>query len=392
MKYYLIAGEASGDLHGSNLIKGLREADAEASFRFWGGDLMAEAAGGTEPVRHYRDTAVMGVFDVLTHLPRIVSNFAACHADIRRWNPDVVVLIDYPGFNLPIAKWAKRHGFRVFYYISPKVWASKEYRVRSMRRYIDKLFTIFPFETEWLMKRGIEPFYCGNPVTDAIAAASNPDDRPELFAARHGLNEKPKIALLAGSRRSEIKYVLPEMMRMIPHYPHYEFVIAGAPSFTEADYEPYLQGRKIPIVFGRTYELLAASRAAIVTSGTATLETALLGCPQVVVYLMWGGGFSHWVARKLIKVPYISLVNLILGRQCVCELFQKDYTFERLRHEFELVAGTTRERTVMLEQYEQLKKLVGGPGCSRRAADEMVRLLRLWNGGPHPAGNQTDKA
>lgn len=376
MKYYIIAGEPSGDLHGANLMKCLQVSDSQAEFRFWGGDIMKAASSNGTIVRHYKDTAVMGVWDVLTHLGKIRKNFNVCRADLLANRPDVLILVDYPGFNLPMAAFAHKHGIKVFYYISPKVWASKEYRIKKMRKYIDKLFTILPFETEWFQKRGVDPFYCGNPIMDAISSRENQGETLQEFSTRNSLDSRPKVALLAGSRHAELKYNLPEMMKVVSHFPEYQFVIAGAPSFTMADYEPYISGYDVEVIFGQTYQLVSQARAAVVTSGTATLETAILNCPQVVLYLMWGGAFSDWVAHCFIKVPYISLVNLILGRQSVVELFQKKYKFSRMRIELGKLVHETQTRKRMLSDYDELRNVVGGPGCSQRAADEMVRLLR----------------
>lgn len=376
MNYYIIAGEPSGDLHGSNLMKALKEADTEASFRFWGGDLM-KAVGGTL-VRHYRDTAVMGVFDVLTHLGKIFNNFSVCHEDIEKNRPDVLILIDYPGFNLAIAEWAHERGIKVFYYISPKVWASKEYRIKKMRRCINRLYSIMPFEPRYFQKWNYEGvFYCGNPVMDAIAQRSHADESEADFKRRCGLDEnKPLIALLPGSRDAELKYNLPEMLRLLKDMPDHQFAIAGAPSFKARDYDKYIAGTGIKVLFDETYNLVSAAEAAIVTSGTATLETAILNCPQIVIYRMWGGNFSDFVAHLFIKVPYISLVNLILGREAVSELFQKKYSYDRMLAELkELVADTPRRRT-MLSDYAELRDIVGDAGCSRRAAFDMVANLR----------------
>ena len=374
MKYYIIAGEPSGDLHGSNLMKGLRHYDGGADFRFWGGDLMA-AQGGTL-VKHYKETAFMGVWDVLVNLGKIQKNFKLCYADLLANRPDVLILIDYPGFNLRVARFAHRHGIKVFYYISPKVWASKKRRVYQIKKYVDELYTILPFETEWFRRYGIEPRYCGNPVLDAIHSRPNQNESFDGFIARNGLDGRPKVALLAGSRKSEIGYVLPEMLRMVERFPQYQFVVAGAPSFTAADYQPFTGGKDVALVFNQTYELVQQARAALVTSGTATLETALLKCPQVVVYLMWGGRFTDFMAKKVfIKVPYISLVNLILGREAVQELFQSSYSVERMAHNLTALLADSPERAQMLADYEELDNIMGQPGSSMRAAQWMTDSL-----------------
>lgn len=376
MKYYLVAGEPSGDLHGSNLMKSLKGVDPAAEFRFWGGDLMA-SVGGTL-VRHYRDTAVMGVWDVITHLGKIRSNFALCRKDIKGYRPDALILIDYPGFNLPMAEWAHSLGIKVLYYISPKVWASKEYRIKKMRVCIDRLYSIMPFEPEYFDRHGLKNvFYCGNPVMDAVAQRANASETKEDFKRRNGLTDKPIIALLPGSRESELKYNLPEMMRLPQEMPEFQFVIAGAPSFKPSDYDKYVKGceNSVKVLFGETYGLVSAAEAAVVTSGTATLETAVLNCPQIVMYLMWGGGFSDWVAHIFIKVPYISLVNLILGREAVSELFQKKYSYARLVTELKELSSDTPRRARMICDYDDLRSKVGGSGCSHRAAEDMYRFI-----------------
>lgn len=375
MKYYIIAGEPSGDLHGSNLMKGILTKDPKAQIRFWGGDLMA-AVGGTL-VCHYRDTAVMGVWDVLTHLPKIRRNFALCRKDILDNRPDVLILIDYPGFNLPMAEFAHKNGIRVFYYIAPKTWASKEYRVKKIRRVVDRLYTIFPFETEYFKRFGIDVHYCGNPTMDAIAERHDAEESLSDFCSRTSLNPNlPIVALLAGSRQGELKYNLPAMLREADSHPECQFVIAGAPSFTAADYEHYIAGHNVKLVFNETYQLLRQARCAIVTSGTATLETALLNCPQIVLYLMWGGGFSDFMAKRVfIKVPYISLVNLNLHRTAVEELFQKAYTPTRMHNLLNDLLSDTPYRAKMLEDYAELQSIIGRPGCSSRAAEDMVDSL-----------------
>ena len=376
MKYYIIAGEPSGDLHASNLMRELKNADSEADFRFWGGDLMA-AQGGTL-VRHYKDTAVMGVFDVLTHLGKIRSNFKLCKSDLLANRPDVLILVDYPGFNLPMADFAHKHGIRVFYYISPKVWASKEYRIKKMRRCIDRIYTILPFETDYFKQKGVEVDYCGNPVMDAIEARADKGESFGDFCRRNDLDERPNLALLAGSRVGELKYNLPKMLQAIEHFPQYQFVIAGAPSFTIADYEPYIKGLDVRVIFGQTYQLVSQARCALVTSGTATLETAVLNCPQIVLYLMWGGGFSDFMARHVfVKVKYISLVNLILHREAVKELFQKAYKFDLMIDLLRQLTADTDYRRQMLADYDELRRLVGDAGCSARAARLMVERLNL---------------
>lgn len=375
MKYYIIAGEPSGDLHASNLMKALKNEDTDAQFRYWGGDLMA-AQGGTL-VRHYRDTAVMGVWDVITHLGKIKRNFKECKADILSYKPDVLIVVDYAGFNLPMAKFAKNNGIKTFYYIVPKTWASKEGRNKKLKAYIDKMYTILPFETAYFKNKGIDVTYCGNPVMDAIENRPYKGESFDAFCERNKLDKREKIALVAGSRKSELKYNLPVMLQAIEKFPQYQFVIAGAPSFKYEDYRPYIENNpNVTVIFGETYQLMSQARAALVTSGTATLETAILNCPQVVVYLMWGGGFSDFVAHLFIKVPYISLVNLILGREAVKELFQKAYSYDKMIAELTAITGDTPVREKMLADYNELRSLVGGAGCSERAAHAMVNDIK----------------
>lgn len=375
MRYYVIAGEPSGDLHGSNLMKALKLVDTEANFSFWGGDLM-KAVGG-RLVRHYKDTAVMGVWDVLTHLGKIQRNFKLCRKDILADKPDAIIFIDYPGFNLPMAEWAKKQGFKVLYYISPKVWASKEYRIKKIKRYVDRVYSILPFEPAYFAKHQLtNVFYCGNPVMDAIAQRPFCGESKQDFKLRNGLSDKPIIALLPGSRVSELKYNLPQMLRLVNDMTQFQFVIGGAPSFTPEDYEPFLGGVGVKVLFGETYGLVSSAEAAVVTSGTATLETAILNCPQIVMYLMWGGWFSDWVAHLFIKVPFISLVNLILGRESVSELFQRRYSYERLLSELRELSSDGPRREKMLDDYKEMREAVGGAGCSHRAAADMYDFLR----------------
>lgn len=376
MRYYLIAGEASGDLHASNLMKAFKEKDAEAEFRFWGGDLMAKV-GGTL-VRHYKDTAVMGAWDVLMNLRTIRKNFDLCQNDVVQYNPDVLILVDYAGFNLRMAKYAHDKGILVYYYISPKVWAWNQSRVKKIKASVDRMFTILPFETDYFRKYGVEVQYSGNPVLDAIEDRANKNESFEAFIERNQLDTRPKVALLAGSRKGEIKYVLPDMLQMVDKFPQFQFVIAGAPSFSLDDYKPFIDDKKVAVVFNQTYELLQNAYAALVTSGTATLETALLNCPQVVCYRMWGGSFADFVAKKLIiQVPYISLVNLILDKEAVLELFQKNFTLQNLEKELGLLLRESERRKEMLEDYEELHRRMGGPGCSMKTAELMFESLKV---------------
>jgi len=326
MKYYLIAGEASGDLHASNLMHGIKKQDSNAEFRFFGGDLM-KAQGGTL-VKHYREMAFMGFLEVLMNIRSIAKNLRICKEDIIAYKPDVVILVDYPGFNLRIAKFAKESGLKVFYYIAPKVWAWKESRVKILKSYVDQLFIIFPFEIDYFRKHSIVPVFEGNPSIDAIAFKLNKDQSFDDFVKQNNLSDKPIIALVAGSRKQEIKHNLPVMLRMVAKFPDYQFVIAGAPSLGQNVYQPYINGVSVSIVYGQTYQLFKHSTLALVTSGTATLESALLDTPEVVCYK--GGFFSMIIAWIVIKVKYISLVNLIMNREVVTELKQYDLNPARL--------------------------------------------------------------
>ncbi len=374
MKYYIIAGEASGDLHASNLMGALKKYDAMAHFRFWGGDLMA--AEGGQMVKHYRDTAFMGIFEVLMNLMTIFRNFRLCEKDILAYNPDVVILVDYPGFNLRMAKFAKKRGFKTFYYIAPKIWAWNTRRALKIKKYVDMVFTILPFETDFYARFNVPVVYSGNPLMDAIDNRSNKGEGKDVFVQRNGLSDKPIIALLAGSRKQEIDRLLPDMIEMIPHFPEFQFVIAGAPSFSMTDYEPYTTGKNsLSVVFGQTYNLLENAHVALVTSGTATLEAGLLRCPQVVCYKMWGGSFTDFMAKKvIIKVPYISLVNLIMNREVVKELFQSSFSLDALKEELSLLCYDEAYRLNMMKGYEELGYIVGGPGSSERTAQ------RMWEG------------
>jgi len=372
MKYFIVAGEASGDLHASNLMKGIKKNDPDAQFLYFGGDLMAEQ-GGTL-IKHYRDMAFMGFLEVLLNLRTIKANMELCKQSIVEYKPDIVILVDYPGFNLRIAKFAKQSGFKVFYYIAPKVWAWKESRVEKLKRFVDKLFVIFPFEIEYFRGKGIDPVYEGNPSIDAIVSKL-PDPIPlKDFCEKNDLPLKPIIALVAGSRKQEIRYNLPLMLKVTEKFPEYQFVIAGAPSLEYSIYEPYIQGTGVKVVFGQTYDLLSCSTLAFVTSGTATLEAALLNVPQVVCYR--GNFFSMLIAWMVIKVKYISLVNLNMGVEVVRELKQYDLTPETLNSEAKKLLPGKPERDRQLEQYAQLRAKLGERGASERVGKKMVELLK----------------
>lgn len=375
MKYYLIVGEASGDLHASNLMKALKEADASAEFRFFGGELMAEAGGTC--VKSYKDMAYMGFIPVLLHLRTIFRNMDFCKADIVSWNPDVLILVDYPGFNLKIARYIRSHTrIPVYYYISPKIWAWKEYRIKNIKRDVDELFSILPFEVDFFRKHHYPIHYVGNPCVDAVSAFQD-GHRPDFhaFVQRHGLSEKPIVALLAGSRKQEIKDNLTRMIEASKSFPEYQFVVAGAPGIDPAYYRKFME-ENVRIVFGETYSLLQHATAALVTSGTATLETALFRVPQVVCYYTAAGKLVSFLRRCLLKVKYISLVNLIAEKEAVTELVADGMTVPNMKKELGdiLPSGMKRER--MLDDYERLADLLGEPGASARAAGQMVRLLK----------------
>lgn len=374
MKYYLIAGEPSGDLHGANLIRGLRKADPEAQFRFWGGDLMASAGGKTNLRKHYRETSFFGVVQVLCNLGTIRRQMRECQDDIAAFGPDVVILIDYPGFNMKIARWAHERGLRTFYYIAPKVWASREGRVKGIQRYVDRLFVIFPFECDYFPKHGIEPVFEGNPLVDALEARRGTLPTPEEFRSRNGLDSRPVIALLAGSRRSEIRKNLPLMARLAERFPGHQFVVAGVPWLDRALYEEHIAGSPIRYVCNQTYETLAAAEAAVVASGTATLETALLGIPEVVVYRM--APIEYHGMPLVVRCPWVSLVNLNLRREAVAEVLQSNLDITRAERELRAILPGGGKRQRMLADFEELRTIIGGPGASDRFAARMVELLK----------------
>ena len=371
MKYYIIAGEASGDLHGSNLMKGLYAGDPEAEVRFWGGDLMAAAAAEAGPgrgvlVRHYREGAVMGISDVLLKAGRLLGNVRACRADIAAWRPDAVILIDYPGFNFKIARFAHKAGFKVFYYIAPKTWASREGRNHKLKQFVDKLFIVFPFEVPYFEKRGIPFVYKGNPLVDAV-------DGHDYARPVDG----PYIALLAGSRKGEIARMMPVCMEAAD-WLGCKVVVAGAPARSEADYAPYIAGRpNVELLFGRTYDILKYADAAVINSGTASLEAALIGTPQVVC---WSGSkLTIFVARHIFRVGdhlnFISLGNLIVDREAFRELIQEDFTADAVVEEVRRLTGDADYRARMLSDYADIRSALGGTGASRAVAAAMIKEL-----------------
>ena len=374
MKYYLIAGEPSGDLHGANLIRGLRKADPDAQFRFWGGDLMADAGGKTNLRKHYRETSFFGVVQVLRNLGTIRRQMRECQDDIAAFAPDVVILVDYPGFNMKIARWAHEHGLRTFYYIAPKVWASREGRIKGIQRYVDRLFVIFPFECDYFPQHGIEPVFEGNPLVDALEARRGTLPAPEEFRRRNGLDSRPVIALLAGSRRAEIRKNMPLMARLAERFPGHQFVVAGVPWLDPALYEEHIAGSPIRYVCDQTYETLAAAEAAVVASGTATLETALLGIPEVVVYRL--APLEYYGMPLVVRCPWVSLVNLNLGREAVAEVLQSNLDITRAERELRAILPGGEKRQRMLADFEELRTVIGGPGASDRFARRMVELLK----------------
>ena len=377
MKYYLIVGEASGDLHASNLMKSIKAVDTDAEFRFFGGDLMT-AVGGTR-VRHYRDTAFMGFVPVLLHLRSIFSNMSMCKKDIVAWNPDVLILVDYPGFNLSIAEYIhKNTDIPVYYYISPKIWAWKEHRIKNIKRDVDELFSILPFEVEFFEKKhnyGIN--YVGNPCVDAVDAflRNNPEDRAS-FIARNAIPDKPIVALLAGSRKQEITANLPVMLNAMKDFPGYQPVLAGAPGIDKEFYKPYL-AQGACIVFGETYNILNHAHAALVTSGTATLETGIFRVPQVVCYATPMARLYSWLKKHFLKVKFVSLVNLIAGKEVVRELVAADMCLDNVKAELgKLLPADSEERKTMLKEYDRMLQILGEAGASERAANRMVALLK----------------
>lgn len=369
MKYYLIAGEASGDLHGANLIKALKKEDPDASFRFWGGDLM-KAAGGTE-VKHYRDLAFMGFAEVIMNLRTIFKNISFCKKDIDAYNPDVIIFIDYPGFNLRIAKWAKERGYKTHYYISPQIWAWKEGRIKDIKSDVDEMFVILPFEKKFYEEKHNFPVhFVGHPLIDAIHNRKFID--PEVFKKENNLDQRPIIALLPGSRKQEISKMLEIMISIAEDFKEYQFVIAGAPS-QEADfYRKFLKTSNIDFIENKTYDLLSVAEAALVTSGTATLETALFKIPQVVCYK--GNQISYEIAKRVIKLDYISLVNLILEKEAVTELIQSDFNSKRLKEELQKILDTDK-RNDILADYNVLEKALGGNGASEKTAKLIFKKL-----------------
>lgn len=373
MRYYVIAGEPSGDLHGGKLMQQIAANDPEAEFRCTGGDTMADIAGHDKLKYHYKEMSFFGFVQVACNLPTIFRQMKNVKADIESFNPDVIILIDYPAFNLRIAKWAKSRGIKVYYYIAPKVWAWKERRVKSLRRYVDRLYTIFPFESDYFRKHGIEPIFCGNPLMDDIAERRATLPVREAFIKECGLDNRAIVALVAGSRASEIKANLPDMVALARRFPEYQFVVTAVPWIDRALYEKYLAGSDVKYLVDRTQQTLAMSVAAVVTSGTATLETALMNIPEVVIYHV------PWLYEKLkpyfLSIPYISLVNINLGRECVKELVKAKLDIDVAARELASVLPEGGERERMLRDFEELGAMIGPEGASRRFACDIVNTL-----------------
>ncbi len=394
MKYYLIAGEASGDLHGSNLMKGLYARDPQAEIRFWGGGLMDQVYKANETpvadgslhgglVKDYKEGAVMGFWEVVKMAKKLLGNVRMCKKDILAWNPDVVILIDYPGFNFKIAEFAHKKGFKVFYYIAPKVWASREGRIKKLKAYVDQLFIVFPFEIPYFQAKGVDFIYKGNPLVDAIAGSRAMNESREDFLRRNRLPDKPVIAMLAGSRKGEISTMMPVLTRFAeqlsaqPRYKDYQFIVAGAPSRQMSDYSPYLQQVKadVKVLFGETQSIIRHAEAAVVNSGTASLETVLFNTPQVVGYIN-DCKLTYQIAKHIIKVKYISLGNLTVNRLAFKELIQDDCNADALVNEVRSLIEDEDYRRKMLSDYHEIQNLLGKAGASEAIAAEMIRLLR----------------
>lgn len=369
MKYYLIAGEASGDLHASNLMKALKQQDPQADFRFWGGDLM-QSVGGTL-VKHYKERAFMGFAEVIANLSKIFKDIAYCKKDIANFKPDVIIFIDNSGFNLRIAKWAKEEGFTTNYYISPQVWASRAGRVKKIKRDIDQMFVILPFVKDFYNKYDYSVEFVGHPLLDAIE--NRKDISFEEFTQQHNLTSKPIIALLPGSRKQEITKMLSTMLQLTKDFSDYQFVIAGAPSQDQEFYEPFLKKSNVSLIMNKTYDLLSVATAALVTSGTATLETALFNVPEVVCYK--GSRISYEIAKRLIKLDYISLVNLIMDKEVVKELIQHDFNVKNLKAELSKILDE-KHREQLFEDYKLLRQKLGGTGASQNTAQLIYEKIK----------------
>ncbi len=370
-KLYIITGEASGDLHASNLMKGILDLNKDVDFRYWGGDNMSAVVG--KPVKHISELAFMGFIEVIANLKTILTNIKFCKKDILAYQPDALVLVDYPGFNLRIAKWAKAKGIPVIYYISPQIWAWKQNRVHTIKKVVDKMLVILPFEKDFYGKFGMDVTYVGHPLLDAIEQFIAKTDKVDLYT-KHGLDKRPVIALLPGSRKQEITTKLPIMLDSLSEFDDYQFVIAGAPALPASFYEPFLKHSKnIHLIHGETYDLLSIATAALVTSGTATLETALFEVPEVVCYK--GSSISYHIAKRLIKVDYISLVNLILQKEAVKELIQQECNTKNIERELKLILPGEKKHGQLKKDYADLLRILGEGGASMTAAAQVLAVF-----------------
>lgn len=370
MKYYIIAGEASGDLHGSNLMKELIHLDPNADIRFWGGDLM-QNVGGTL-VKHYKELAFMGFWEVITHLKTILNNISFCKKDIEKFAPDIIILIDYPGFNMRITEWAKKKGIATHYYVSPQIWAWKENRIKQIKRDFDKLSVILPFEKDFYEKKHHFPVeFVGHPLIDAIK--QRPYVNEKDFRLKHKLGEKPIVALLPGSRKQEISKMLGIMLTVVKDFPDYHFVIAGAPGQEDVFYQQFISNQNVSFIKNQTYDLLTFAHAALVTSGTATLETALFKVPEVVCYK--GSWVSYQIAKRIITLKYISLVNLIMDEEIVTELIQDELNTNNLKKELSYLLDS-ENRKIMLQKYDELETKLGGAGASKKVASLIISQIK----------------
>ena len=374
MKYFVIAGEPSGDLHGSKLMRGIASKDCNARFRFCGGDRMVEVGGNEGLVKHYKDMSFFGFMQVLRNLKTIFSQIDECKAAIESFAPDVIILIDYPSFNMRIAKWAKSKGIKVYYYIAPKVWAWKEWRVKGIRKYVDRLYTIFPFETEYFRSKGIEPIFCGNPLVDDIAEMRAQLPSREQFIAENDLDSRPIVALLAGSRVSEIRENLPNMVTLSKLFSDYQFIVTAVPWIDKQVYDSYLAGSSVKYLCGKTQHTLAHAEAAIVTSGTATLETALMGIPEMVLYHI--PKIYEILRPYVLKIPYVSLVNINMNREVVRELVCDKPDIENASAELRSILNGGAKRQRMLTDFDTLSTLIGSAGASDRFAEDIVKTLK----------------
>ena len=376
MKYYLIVGEASGDLHASHLMAELKKLDKSAQFRFFGGDKMQQVGG--ELIRHYKNLAFMGFIPVLLHLRTIFANMKFCKQDIIKWNPDVVIMVDYPGFNLKIAEYLKRKSsIPVYYYISPKIWAWKEYRIKNIRRDVDQLFSILPFEVDFYKKHNYPIHYVGNPTVDEVSTfKSQYNESFDEFIKRNNLKNKPIIALLAGSRKQEIKDNLPLMLKAVSEYKDFQIVLAGAPGIDRDHYDQFIKDYEVNVIFNETYPLMHHAHTALVTSGTATLETALFKVPQVVCYYTPCGKIVSFLRKILLKVNYISLVNLIVDDLIIQELVADSMTLSHLKSELNNLIKNKKYRQDMLTNYDKMEHILGTPGAANHAATKIIQLLK----------------